>query len=75
VPAPDLGITIVTGGASGLGAAVATAVAAAGGTPVVLDRRPPEADVPWLEVDLADSAATEAAVRRVAEERGASTRW
>ena len=70
MPAPDLGITIVTGGASGLGAAVAAAVAAAGGTPVVLDRRPPEADVPWLEVDLADSAATEAAVRRVAEERG-----
>jgi NAD(P)-dependent dehydrogenase (short-subunit alcohol dehydrogenase family) len=36
----------------------------------VLDRRRPEADVPWLEVDLADSAATEAAVRRVAEEHG-----
>ena len=66
MPAPDLGITIVTGGSSGLGAAVAAAVAAAGGTPVVLDRRPPEGDVPWLEVDLADSAATEAAVRRVA---------
>ena len=70
MPAPDLGITIVTGGASGLGAAVVAAVAAAGGTPVVLDRRAPGAGAPWVEVDLADSAATEAAVRRVAEDRG-----
>lgn len=70
MPAPDLGITLVTGGASGLGAAVAAAVARRGGTPVVLDRIRPEGDVAWAEVDLMDSAATETAVRRIAEERG-----
>ena len=36
-----LGTVLVTGGASGLGAAVAAAVEADGGTPVVLDRNPP----------------------------------
>lgn len=70
MPAPDLGITIVTGGASGLGAAVAAAVAERGGTPIVLDRHAPEADVAWEQVDLSDSAATESAVRRVADQRG-----
>ncbi len=35
-----VGTVLVTGGASGLGAAVAEAVREAGGTPVVLDRRP-----------------------------------
>ena len=33
----DLKTVLVTGGASGLGAAVAAAVAGAGGTPVVID--------------------------------------
>jgi NAD(P)-dependent dehydrogenase (short-subunit alcohol dehydrogenase family) len=33
-----LGVVLVTGGASGLGLATVRAVAAAGGTPVVLDR-------------------------------------
>ena len=66
----DLGTTIVTGGASGLGLAVAGAVAAAGGTPVVLDRVAPEADVDHEVVDLADTAAAEAAVTRVAERHG-----
>ena len=37
----DLGTVIVTGGASGLGAAIALAVRDAGGALVVLDRRPP----------------------------------
>ena len=37
----DLGIVYITGGASGLGAAVVEAVAAAGGKPAVLDRMEP----------------------------------
>ena len=41
MPDDTLGTVLVTGGASGLGAAVAGAVADAGGTPVVLDLRPP----------------------------------
>ena len=62
-----LGTIAITGGASGLGRAVAAAVARAGGTPVVLDRVVPDADVDHELVDLADTAAAEAAVHAVAE--------
>jgi NAD(P)-dependent dehydrogenase (short-subunit alcohol dehydrogenase family) len=64
------GVVMVTGGASGLGAAVAAAVAEAGGRPVVLDRVEP---APWVEHELVDLARTreaEAAVARVAERHG-----
>jgi NAD(P)-dependent dehydrogenase (short-subunit alcohol dehydrogenase family) len=66
----ELGTVIVTGGASGLGAAVAAAVAEAGGTPVVLDRREPENGVPRELVDLASPTDARAAVARVVEEHG-----
>jgi NAD(P)-dependent dehydrogenase (short-subunit alcohol dehydrogenase family) len=65
-----LGTVIVTGGASGLGEAVALAVRDAGGTPVVLDLRPPADGLAFERVDLADRRAAEAAVRRIAETRG-----
>ncbi len=65
-----LGTVIVTGGASGLGAAVVDAVEKAGGTPVVLDRAEPARDVAHQLVDLADGRAAEAAVRRVAQHHG-----
>ncbi len=67
---PDLGTVIVTGGSSGLGAAVAAAVRDAGGTPVVLDRNPPADGLEHVAVDLADSRAAEAAVAEVAERFG-----
>ena len=67
---PPLGTVVVTGGASGLGAAVAHAVAAAGGTPVVLDVNPPRLEVDHTVVDLADTAAAEEAVRAAAERHG-----
>jgi NAD(P)-dependent dehydrogenase (short-subunit alcohol dehydrogenase family) len=71
VPSAELsGTVIVTGGASGLGAAVAAAVQAAGGTPVVLDVNPPGDGLAFERVDLADARAAEATVARVAEERG-----
>jgi NAD(P)-dependent dehydrogenase (short-subunit alcohol dehydrogenase family) len=70
VSEPDLGTIIVTGGASGLGAAVARAVARRGGTPVVLDLRPPPFEVEAEEVDLADGRSAEAAVHRVADRHG-----
>jgi len=57
-----LGTVFVTGGASGLGAAVVEAISAAGGTPAVLDRRPPTADAAYSAVDLADAAGVTAAV-------------
>jgi NAD(P)-dependent dehydrogenase (short-subunit alcohol dehydrogenase family) len=61
---------LVTGGSSGLGAAVALAVSRAGGTPAVLDRRPPEKD--WLhrEVDLSDGRAGEVATVSLVDELG-----
>jgi len=64
------GRVLVTGGASGLGAAVAKAVAKAGGEPVVLDRTEPDYPVEFVAVDLADGRAAEAAVRVVAERHG-----
>jgi len=67
----ELGTVIVTGGSSGLGAAVAEAVADAGGTPVVLDLNPPGDGLAHEVVDLSDTRAAEAAVARVAEEHGA----
>lgn len=70
-----LDTVIVTGGARGLGAAVVTAVAKAGGRPVVLDRDAPPTDqaadghggpVEHVQVDLADTAAAEQAVAHIA---------
>src|SRR4051794_26913013 len=69
-PPVALGTVIVTGGASGLGRAIAAKVAAAGGTPVVLDLAAPEDGHDHEAVDLADTAAAEAAVARVAERHG-----
>ena len=68
--AADLGVVAVTGGASGLGAAVARAVARDGGTPVVLDRATPTGEVEHELVDLAHPRDAEAATRRIAERHG-----
>jgi NAD(P)-dependent dehydrogenase (short-subunit alcohol dehydrogenase family) len=57
-----LGNVLITGGASGLGAATVEAVLAAGGRPLVLDRNAPSAKVDHVQADLADRAATEDAV-------------
>jgi NAD(P)-dependent dehydrogenase (short-subunit alcohol dehydrogenase family) len=65
-----LGTILITGGSSGLGAATAAAVQAAGGTPLVLDRVEPESDVTYEQVDLADSAAAAAAVDAVVKAAG-----
>ena len=58
----ELGCVLVTGGSSGLGAAVVDAVAGAGGRPIVLDRVAPEAGTEHVIVDLADRGAAERAV-------------
>jgi NAD(P)-dependent dehydrogenase (short-subunit alcohol dehydrogenase family) len=71
VPAePALGTVLITGAASGLGAAVAEAVAASGGTPVGLDRAAPVDGLSWERVDLARPRDAEAAVARAAERHG-----
>jgi NAD(P)-dependent dehydrogenase (short-subunit alcohol dehydrogenase family) len=60
----------VTGGSSGLGAAIAAAVRDEGGTPVVLDLKEPRDGLAFERVDLARPRETEEAVRRIADERG-----
>jgi NAD(P)-dependent dehydrogenase (short-subunit alcohol dehydrogenase family) len=64
------GRVLVTGGASGLGAAVVQAVQAAGGKPYVLDIRPSVEGVPAVQVDLADTRAAERATAELAEQAG-----
>jgi NAD(P)-dependent dehydrogenase (short-subunit alcohol dehydrogenase family) len=65
-----LGTILITGGASGLGAATAAAVQAAGGTPLVLDRVQPTESVAYQQVDLADTGAAAAAVDAVVKASG-----
>lgn len=71
MPDKTLGTVLVTGGASGLGAAIVRAVLDAGGQPVVADLRHPQAeDVDYELVDLADGRAAERAVRNLADRAG-----
>src|SRR4051812_1094330 len=70
-----VGTVLVTGGSSGLGAAVARAVHDAGGGALVLDGAKPPAEVSdavadFTEVDLADTRAAERAVTDIAERNG-----
>lgn len=63
-----LGNVIVTGGASGLGAAAADAIARNGGTPVVVDVTRAASSYETLLVDLTDAGATHETIRRRAEQ-------
>ena len=65
-----LGNVLVTGGSSGLGAAVAAAVEEAGGTAIVLDRVPPQNGFAYEPVDLAHPRDAEQAVARATERAG-----
>ncbi|MFR9802282.1 SDR family oxidoreductase [Pseudonocardia sp. RS010] len=71
-----VGTVLVTGAASGLGRAVAEAVATAGGTPLLLDRVDPTpglteaADAAHALADLADTRAAEEAVRGLVDRAG-----
>ena len=69
-PPREIGTVVVTGGSSGLGAAVVDAVLAAGGRPAVLDRVAPRQDVPFMEVDLSSSAAAADATASLIELAG-----
>ena len=66
----ELGVVIVTGGASGLGQAIARGVSDNGGTAVVLDLNEPTDGFEFEQVDLSQARATEATVHRVAERHG-----
>jgi len=67
---PDLGVVVVTGGASGLGEAVATGIERSGGTPVVLDRVAPRKEFESELVDLSRPRDAERAVEAVAVRHG-----
>lgn len=63
----SLGRVLITGGASGLGAAVVAAVADAGGQPIIMDLQEPASEHPTYCVDLADTALTESMVSYIGE--------
>ncbi|PXX68916.1 short-subunit dehydrogenase [Nocardia tenerifensis] len=65
-----LGNILITGGASGLGAAVTAAVRANGGRPYVIDRAEPEHPVDFVRADLADTEAAERAVHELVDRAG-----
>jgi NAD(P)-dependent dehydrogenase (short-subunit alcohol dehydrogenase family) len=66
----ELGTVLVSGGSSGLGAAVAQAVQKRGGNPVVLDVKPPRDGFAFERVDLARTREAENVVDRVVEQEG-----
>lgn len=68
--ATEIGTVLVTGGSSGLGAAVVEAVLEAGGRPVVLDLREPVHEVEFEKIDVADTRSLEEAVGAVVERAG-----
>jgi NAD(P)-dependent dehydrogenase (short-subunit alcohol dehydrogenase family) len=57
---------LITGGASGLGAAVAHKVQERGGRPLILDRHLPRLPVEHIQADLCDRRAAERAVHSLA---------
>ena len=65
-------VAVVTGGASGIGAAIATALDAAGATVAVLDRDPSHADPRFaaFAADISDRSAVERAIGEVADRFG-----
>ncbi|MEU7878099.1 SDR family oxidoreductase [Microbispora bryophytorum] len=65
-----VGNVLITGGASGLGRATATAVAKAGGRPLVVDVNEPDGGFDHVRADLADREQAERAVRELADRAG-----
>ncbi len=68
-----VGTVYITGGSSGLGAAVVDAVLAHGGTPAVIDRVAPASGVAHVLADLADSAEAARAVAELVQRVGPPT--
>jgi NADP-dependent 3-hydroxy acid dehydrogenase YdfG len=70
LPGTLTGTHIITGGASGLGLAIADAVAAAGGTPVILDRQAVDRPYESHSVDVTDREMVANCVRTAAKHSG-----
>src|SRR3954451_14512564 len=60
-----IGTVVVTGGSSGLGAAIVRSVQDAGGTALVIDQRPPPFEIDHEIVDLRHRIEAEAATTRL----------
>ncbi|GII94499.1 SDR family oxidoreductase [Sinosporangium siamense] len=65
-----VGNILITGGASGLGKATATAVEKAGGRALVIDVRPPANGLEYVIADVSDRRRAEDAVGELAERAG-----
>ncbi len=63
-------VAMVTGGASGLGAAAVEALVAAGAAVTIFDRTEPTGGTPWIEGDVTDSSSLAAAVAQIEAEHG-----
>ncbi|GAA1702693.1 glucose 1-dehydrogenase [Kribbella yunnanensis] len=64
-------VVVITGGAQGIGAALASAITSYGGTAVVFDVvKPSDPAVSFVEVDVADRAAVDSAVAGVVAKYG-----
>ncbi len=65
---------VVTGGSSGIGAAVAARITATGGSVLVADLRPPAGDLPYRQTDVRDPASVQAAFDEAEERFGSVDR-
>ncbi|WP_182347558.1 SDR family oxidoreductase [Tomitella gaofuii] len=65
-----VGNVVITGGASGLGEAVAVAVRDAGGRPLVIDKDAPRIDCHHVQTDISDTATVGPAVDELARAAG-----
>ncbi|MEW2398257.1 SDR family oxidoreductase [Streptomyces sp. NPDC046862] len=65
-------VLVVTGGARGIGAALARGYAAAGGTPIVLDVEPSDElhGIEQYAIDVSDRAAVHTAVQKIVADHG-----
>jgi len=70
IPGTLTGTHLITGGASGLGLAIADAVAAAGGTPVIFDRQAVDRPYESHTVDVTDRAMLSRCVQTIAKRSG-----
>ena len=68
--AAELGTVLITGGASGLGRAIAQAVEKGGGTPLVVDLQPSPDGHAGVQVDLGEPRRAEVVVRALIERSG-----